>query len=162
MTVDSRDPSEPDKLSAYPPSLDGRGPTGAPAGTDEGCPRILVVEDEKMLRVLLREVLEGAGYRVAEAASAEEAIRQLQQQGFDLVVSDIGLPGGLSGIDLLRWVNGNFPQLPVILNSGHPLDRSKAGPDVPFLAKPWCTSAMTVAIGRALQAAAVGGPGCSS
>lgn len=158
MDVDPRDPVETDNSTAYSPNLEGSMQEGTAEGSRDACPRILVVEDEETLRVLLREVLGGAGYLVAEAPSVEEAMRHLQQQRFDLVVSDVGFGGGLTGIDLLRWVNGYFPQLPVILNSGYPLDRGQAGPDVPFLAKPWRTSAMITAVARALQAAAIRGP----
>jgi len=56
-------------------------------------PRILVVDDDEVIRLLMRQFLEGEGYRVDEATSGEEALRRVMGTGYDLVIMDIGLPG---------------------------------------------------------------------
>jgi DNA-binding NtrC family response regulator len=54
--------------------------------------RILVIDDEKPIRVLLRAVLEGAGYKVMEAATADEAVASYEACPADLLITDIFLP----------------------------------------------------------------------
>ena len=68
-----------------------------PARTD----RILVVEDDQALRLLLDDELAEEGLSIATAASAEEALELLGGAPFDLVVSDVRLPG-MDGFELLR------------------------------------------------------------
>lgn len=65
--------------------------------------RILVVDDESSIRSILNETLSQMGCQVAEAASAEEALKRLEQEAFHLVLTDIRMPG-LSGIDLLERI----------------------------------------------------------
>ena len=64
-------------------------------------PRILVVDDEKNIRRALTLVLEGEGYEVRAAATAEEARARLGEQGADVLLLDVKLPGA-SGIELLE------------------------------------------------------------
>ncbi|MCD4688535.1 MAG: sigma-54 dependent transcriptional regulator [Desulfuromonadaceae bacterium] len=65
--------------------------------------KILIVDDETCVRHMLRLVLEGAGYRVTEAGSGTEALRLLQDEPFDIILSDIRMPE-LDGLDLLRQI----------------------------------------------------------
>lgn len=65
--------------------------------------KVLVVDDEAGMRRMLRMVLEGSGYRVAEAASGSEALTELQADRFDLILSDIRMPD-LDGLGLLQQV----------------------------------------------------------
>ena len=65
--------------------------------------RILIVDDEMSLRLLLEQILEGNGYECTLAANAAEAREHLKDQTFELVLSDINMPGE-SGIDLIRYV----------------------------------------------------------
>jgi len=77
--------------------------------------RILIVDDEEVLREVLDAVLRREGFDVVMAASGEEALSVLDQDGeIDLVIVDIMLPG-ISGIDTLRAVRISNPQLPVIV-----------------------------------------------
>lgn len=82
--------------------------------------RILVVEDEDAAREALVRLLEGRGYDVRSAASAEHADHWLSATGFDLALLDIGLPGR-DGVDFLRWALRRDPRLAVIMTTG--LDR---------------------------------------
>ncbi len=81
---------------------------------------ILVVDDEKNIRRTLRMVLEGEGFEVLEAGSAEEAFPVIEQATPDLVVLDVRLPG-MSGVDALEKIRKDRPAdvLPIVVVSGH-------------------------------------------
>lgn len=74
--------------------------------------RLLIVDDDQLLRRSLAFNLEQAGYQVNSAASAEDALNTLSRGGIDLVVLDIGLPG-MDGLDAVRRIKNEF-DLPVI------------------------------------------------
>src|SRR5687767_414314 len=76
--------------------------------------RILIVDDEEVLRDVLDAVLRREGYDIVAAASGEEALSILDKEEVDLMVLDIMLPG-ISGIDTLRSVRISNPNLPVIV-----------------------------------------------
>ncbi len=79
--------------------------------------RILVIDDEDVIRMLVVEILESAGHVVVAAESAERAFELLDESEFDLVVSDVIMPG-LSGLELLDAVRGRRASLPVVLITG--------------------------------------------
>src|SRR5215208_4505092 len=76
--------------------------------------RILIVDDEEVLRDVLEAVLRREGFDVVLAASGEEALSVLDAEDVDLVILDIMLPG-ISGIDTLRSMRISNPHLPVII-----------------------------------------------
>ncbi len=75
--------------------------------------KILAVEDEKNIRESLEESLSN-GYEVSAAASGEEALKLIKERGFDLMITDIRMPG-ISGIDLLKRFRELQPGAPVIV-----------------------------------------------
>lgn len=79
--------------------------------------RILVVDDERVIRELMREILAQAGYETIGAETAAEALTLLDDTDVSLVVSDIVMPG-LTGLELLDEVRARRPTLPVILVTG--------------------------------------------
>ena len=81
----------------------------APAASAPLDASILVVDDEPTLVDLQRDILEALGAVVVGAASGSEAIEHLRRQTFDLIVTDMRMPGGVSGQDLFRWVESNLP-----------------------------------------------------
>jgi response regulator RpfG family c-di-GMP phosphodiesterase len=81
--------------------------------------KVLLVDDHAPVLRFLALAFKSNGCVVATAASAEEAFELLSQQAFDLVVSDIKMPG-LSGLDVLRAVKGRQPGTPVVLITGMP------------------------------------------
>ncbi|MCZ8181450.1 MAG: sigma-54 dependent transcriptional regulator [Beijerinckiaceae bacterium] len=87
-----------------------------PAPPEPG--RILVVEDDRMVRRALVEWLGIAGHHVIEAEDGATALAQLPQASPELVLSDIRMPG-LSGLDLLARIRAVDPDLPVVLVTGH-------------------------------------------
>ncbi len=81
--------------------------------------RVLVVEDNRDVRALTVKRFERLGYEVVECVTGAEA-RDALKSGLevDVVFTDIMMPGGLTGIDLGRWIGENRPGLPVILTTG--------------------------------------------
>jgi two-component system response regulator PilR (NtrC family) len=80
--------------------------------------KILVVEDEAMMRNLLLKILESEGYSVALASSAHEALEKLQQEKYDLMLSDVKMPG-LNGFELLEKVKSTWDDMAVIVMTGY-------------------------------------------
>jgi CheY-like chemotaxis protein len=78
---------------------------------------ILVVEDEVLIRLVIAEYLRDCGYRVFEAAHADEALLVLRQadRPVDVVFTDIEMPGSMDGFALAQWVRANRPDVDVIL-----------------------------------------------
>lgn len=79
--------------------------------------RILLVDDEAMIRRFLRHALEQSGYRVDEAESGETGLDALHAVSYDLVITDIVMPG-MSGVELVETSRRTWPQIPVIVMSG--------------------------------------------
>ncbi len=93
-------------------------PTPA-AATPTDVLRVLVVDDNASLLRFLVSALSANGCQVTHASAAEQALKHLDGNTFDLVVSDIKMPG-LTGLDLLRAVKGTQPATPVVLITGAP------------------------------------------
>jgi len=79
---------------------------------------ILVVDDEKNIRRTLRMVLEGEGYEVDEAGTAEDGLERVARGGIELLILDVRLPG-MSGLEALGRLRESHPKLPVLMISGH-------------------------------------------
>ncbi|MBN2012667.1 response regulator [candidate division KSB1 bacterium] len=79
---------------------------------------ILVVEDEKNLRLLYQQDLSDAGYRVLLAENGEKAIQTVSQEAIDLAILDIKM-AGIDGIDTLRKIMEIDKNIKVILNSAY-------------------------------------------
>ena len=92
-------------------------PGGTPLGRGQ---LILVVEDDDLVREVTVKRLEMLGYTVTEARTGPEALERLKlQEGVRLVLSDIVMPGGMTGYDVARWVASNKPDVKVIMCSGY-------------------------------------------
>ncbi|AWJ85967.1 hybrid sensor histidine kinase/response regulator (plasmid) [Azospirillum sp. TSH58] len=98
--------------------------------------RVLVVEDDPIVAMTVSTALEDAGFAVLSAANAEEALPHLSDDGVDVLLSDVVMPGGMSGIDLAREARARRPGLPVILATGYSEDIARAT-GIPVLAKPY-------------------------
>jgi two-component system, NtrC family, response regulator PilR len=75
---------------------------------------ILIVDDEQSMRDFLTILLHKEGYEVTAQANGADALKCLEEKTFDLVISDIRMPG-IGGLDLLHSIKGKYPTLPVIL-----------------------------------------------
>jgi CheY-like chemotaxis protein len=107
-----------------------------------GSGTVLLVEDESDLRELARRVLEKGGYRVVPVSSAREALLIAEGSAvIDLVVTDVVMPGGMSGVEMGERLSRSRPKLPVLYMSGYTDDarihRRNAGESLPFLGKPF-------------------------
>ena len=81
--------------------------------------KILVVEDEPLIRLGLASVIEEAGYDVLEAVNADEAVRQLEKHDdVSLVLTDVDMPGSMDGIKLAHYVRGKWPPIQLVVISG--------------------------------------------
>lgn len=99
---------------------------------------ILFIEDEEALRGLIGDSLAEEGHDVAIAAEGREAIRLLASGAYDVVISDVSMPGEISGVDLAELVEERYPQTRVILVSGHARAQLPAIPAATrFLPKPY-------------------------
>ena len=87
--------------------------------TDSVHGRVLVAEDDDIHRSVLTRILRAEGYWVDAVADGNAALRAFESGSFDLVVSDIDMPGK-SGIDLLREIRQHDPEVPVVLLTGGP------------------------------------------
>ena len=117
---------------------------------------VLVVEDEVLIRLDLAAHLRADGLRVFEAATADEALIILKSmesmEPVGLVISDIRMPGGADGLDLLGWLRRERPSVKVILISGYiPTERMTAIADV-ALSKPVDGKRLTFEVRRLLDA----------
>jgi CheY-like chemotaxis protein len=86
---------------------------------DGRCPTVLVVDDNPILRLTLAQEISHAGFRVREAATADEAETVLQAGAdIDLIVTDVEMPGRHDGLALAMFVRSHYPNTPVIVVSG--------------------------------------------
>jgi DNA-binding response OmpR family regulator len=119
--------------------------------------RILVVDDEEQILGLLSGVLQAAGYAVetrADGASALDALSALNAQGFDLVITDLAMPG-LSGETVLAAARALEPALPVVIITARSSEREEArlrrlGADE-ILLKPFQMEELTSIVERLLS-----------
>ena len=80
--------------------------------------KILLVDDEAGIQMLYREEFEDAGYEVISAITGEEGLEKFRSESPDLVILDIQMPG-MNGIETLRQMKMDNPDLPVILSSAY-------------------------------------------
>ena len=110
---------------------------------------VLVLEDEADVRQTLCEQLHLLGYLTLEAANGEQALHMLAASAeIDILVSDLMLPGGLSGADVVNHALKHYPQLNILLISGQDLRpaHNPALPDVALLRKPFTRGELAQAL----------------
>ncbi len=117
--------------------------------------RILVVDDDAGIRQLVHTLLKNAGYRADTVEDALVAQKRLADKDYDVVISDIMMPG-MSGIELLSILQKNSPDVPVILMTGNPdletaAEAIRAGSAVDYLSKPFSTDLILRTVGRAVE-----------
>jgi len=116
--------------------------------------RILVVDDDASLRRVLQVQLEQEGYAVASAASAQQTLSMLQVQPYDLVISDLKMPGS-SGLELLRQIRLQYPEAIVLILTAFgtvetAVEAMKSGA-YDYLTKPVHPDELSLVVGRALE-----------
>lgn len=136
-----REPAAAKSVEAWAtPSLD---PSARPRG------QVLLVEDDPEVAALTREMLNCLGFGVLHVASATAALGAMADgRAVDLVLSDVLMPGGISGLELAREMRRRHPQLPIVLTTGYSdpaglMDRE----EFPLLLKPYTMSALAQSLG---------------
>jgi len=112
--------------------------------------RVLLVEDNIQVAEVASSILKENGHEVTVAHSADEALRQLETGGqFDLVFSDLVMPGERSGLDLARIVRGRWSFLPILLATGYSEAGGRATQEgFPLLTKPYRAATLVATIER--------------
>ena len=118
-------------------------------------PRVLIVEDEAAIRLALSGLLRREGYDVEQADSGEPAIARLRTDAFDLVLTDLALGAGASGMDVLRAVKEFQPETPVVMITAHgsekiAVEAMKAGAS-DYVPKPFDNDEIRLVLRRALD-----------
>ncbi len=129
--------------------------TSRPDQADDGG-HVLLVEDDKEVSALTQEMLGSLGYSVTHVSSADAALGALANaRAIDIVVSDIMMPGGVSGLQLAREIRRRFPKLPIVLATGY-VEAAANMQDREFdlLLKPYTLEALAEALSQATTAAA--------
>lgn len=120
-------------------------------------PRLLLVEDEFLIRLSLSEVLSDDGFEVVEAEDGETALALMDgQDDFAMMLTDIQLPGRFDGYVLAQKVRTKRPGLPVIFMSGRPQSPPSQSPPSPnpldtYVTKPYLPSVVSATIRRILD-----------
>jgi CheY-like chemotaxis protein len=107
-------------------------------------PRVLVVDDEALVRMMAVDYLEDAGFEVIEARDGAQALQMLTQNpGVRVLFTDINMPG-INGLELARQVHSRFPQMGLIVTSGYERPGAEDMPDDSrFLRKPYTSQEIT-------------------
>jgi CheY-like chemotaxis protein len=115
--------------------------------------RILIVEDDPNLRVVIRMVLERAGYEVAEARHGVAALESIGTGPPDLVIADMRMPL-MDGVELMEQIRSNSEtaSLPVVLLSGLQVDEAASRLATAVVAKPFEPADLLASVARALEA----------
>ncbi|MGH1575182.1 PAS domain S-box protein [Methylobacterium sp. P31] len=123
--------------------------------------RVLVVEDNAQVAEVAASVLAERGHAVVSSASASEALHALNSgQPFDVILSDLVMPGEMNGFDLAQRVRDRWPSLPVLLATGYSDQAAKAiKAGFPLISKPYEPAALLLAVERTASADATPGLG---
>jgi response regulator RpfG family c-di-GMP phosphodiesterase len=117
--------------------------------------RILIVDDEEIIRLALKTILEKSGIATDEAGSALEGLSQMEQHQYSLVISDHKMPG-MSGLDFLGQVKKLYPQTIRILttvafNIGSHINEINRAEVFQFIIKPWDSKTLLETVERGLK-----------
>ena len=114
---------------------------GAPSAASAlvgGSEEVLVVEDDEQVRALTVDMLKGLGYGVVVASNAKAALSLLKSKHqFGALMTDVVMPGGMSGIQLAKTARKLRPDLPILLTSGYAGGQGAADGEFAFLSKPY-------------------------
>jgi two-component system response regulator PilR (NtrC family) len=118
---------------------------------------VLLVEDEPGIQLAIRGLLRREGHETAVASSGREAIRLIADQVFDLVLTDLSLPDGVSGLDLVRLVGEKRPGTPVVLITAYGSERiaedAVAAGAFDYVPKPFNNDEIRAVVQRAIASA---------
>ena len=115
--------------------------------------KILLVEDEGLIRMMTAEGLEAEGFEVTAARNGDEAAQLLDDGGvFDVLFTDVRMPGTLDGVDLAAYARRRYPLIPVLIVSGYAAQLlTRLGvfdPAAVFIDKPYSLEEILNTLGR--------------
>ena len=117
---------------------------------------VLIVDDERSILESLAKIFEREGLSVLTAADAPTGLELLRRHRVGVLLTDLMMPGGMSGVDLLHEARRLHPKLKALLTSGYPAQviesRGPAPTDAPLLGKPYRKRELARAIRAALDA----------
>jgi CheY-like chemotaxis protein len=122
--------------------------------------RILVVEDEPLLLDTVVAELEDRDFTVAGVSGGSEALDLLDRRPFDVLLTDIRLPGGIDGWTIATQARQRFPGIAIVYMSGYAPEPARAVPLGVLLQKPFAIDALVTALREALQSRAGDVPRC--
>jgi len=112
--------------------------------------RVLFVEDDLLVSSVVVPALRAAGHTVRHCLTGEAAARALQDGGlFDVVFTDVVMPGAMSGLDLAAWCHANIPAMAVIVATGYTTQHIEAG--VKVLSKPYSIETLLMELQYAVR-----------
>ncbi len=112
--------------------------------------RIIIIDDDEMLRNMVARGLKAAGHEVSVAGNGFDGVKMFRQESADLIVTDLNMPHG--GLPTIRVLRGEFPNLPIIAMSGNSnnLDVAGAIGATRILSKPFTPAELAAAIAEVL------------
>ena len=118
---------------------------------------VLVVDDEPTVRMLVADILGDLGYVAVEAADSRAGLKMLESEArIDLLVTDVGLPGGMNGRQMADAARVKRPELKVLFITGYAenavLNNGQLAPGLAIMTKPFAVDAMAVRIRTMMQA----------
>jgi CheY-like chemotaxis protein len=108
--------------------------------------KILVVEDDALVRVMAVEALTDEGFEVIEAETGEQALEYCRESAADVLFTDIRLPGPVNGWDVAEQCRELNPRLPVIYATGHSHIQPRPVPGSVWFQKPYRPDQVVTAI----------------
>jgi signal transduction histidine kinase/DNA-binding response OmpR family regulator len=135
-------------------ALSQRNADDAAAEAVRGSERVLVVEDDPAVLAMAVETLEGLGYQVTTADTAAAALKRLKgRKAFDMLFSDVVMPGGVNGVELAHMALAERPGLKVLLTSGYVGDEAASwANEFPMIDKPYLGPALAAKMRAVLDA----------
>src|SRR6266436_229531 len=113
-----------------------------------GTGNVLLIEDNPEVANASAGFLEQLGYSVHWVSDAEAALKEVERDGIDLIVSDIVMPGGIDGLKLARIIRDKRPGLPILLTTGYSEAVLKVGLEFPILTKPYLIHELSGALAK--------------
>jgi DNA-binding NtrC family response regulator len=117
--------------------------------------KVMVVEDDELLRTLTAAMIEECGLEAIEAEDGDQAQSLLAREGdtISAVMTDIRMPGRTDGMALAGWIAERWPHIRILVTSGFTAEPGRVPPGAQFMPKPWLSLDVIKFVLRADEAA---------